>query len=156
MDGSQLGKGGAGKMCSSWSLGRAGSSSPNVIWGSVKLGEWQVTAAAAAAAVPMHECGQRPQQTAPPRLPYSARPPASAAAGGMLRLALDPMATPPASVAFWMWTMSSLSPAAAEAAKAARQAPNSASTVFMTQKAWGEVPLAAVGAEARAPLKLGQ
>lgn len=54
---------------------------------------------------------------------YTVHAPASAAAGDMRRLALDPMATPPANVAFWMCTISSLPCSAADAPNAARHAP---------------------------------
>lgn len=81
-------------------------------------------------------------------------PTASATAGFSFRLAAEPMATPPAKVAFWMCTIFSVLLWAAEAANAATHAPTNASTVLtMHRNCCGLSGMA--GLEASAALKLG-
>lgn len=86
-------------------------------------------------------------------------PTATAPAGENDKFAAEPIATPPARVAFWIWTMLNLPLKAAEEAKAAMAAPSSAMIVFITQKNCLWPPPAsgiiAAGSDAKAPLKLG-
>ena len=86
-------------------------------------------------------------------------PTATAPAGENDKFAAEPIATPPARVAFWIWTMLNLPLRAAEEAKAAIAAPNSARMVFMTHRNCLWPPPAAckmaAGSDAKAPLKLG-
>ena len=86
-------------------------------------------------------------------------PTATAPAGENDKFAAEPIATPPARVAFWIWTMLNLPLKAAEEAKAAMAAPSRAMIVFITQKNCLWPPPAsgmiAAGSDAKAPLKLG-
>ena len=86
-------------------------------------------------------------------------PTATDPAGENDKFAAEPIATPPARVAFWIWTMLNLPLKAAEDAKAAIAAPNSARMVFMTHRNCLCPPPApgnmAAGSDAKAPLKLG-
>lgn len=61
-------------------------------------------------------------------------PTATAAAGEKDKFAAEPIATPPARVAFWIWTMLNLPLKAEEEAKAAIAAPSNAIMVFITQR----------------------
>ena len=61
-------------------------------------------------------------------------PTPTAPAGVKFKFAAEPIATPPARVAFWMCTMLNFPLKAEEEAKAATEAPNSAKMVFMTHR----------------------